>query len=42
MEEISPTLSDRLKHLQQLLRANREGEVASKLHLSALVDMVEM
>uniref|UniRef100_A0A8C4XMS6 Germinal-center associated nuclear protein n=1 Tax=Falco tinnunculus TaxID=100819 RepID=A0A8C4XMS6_FALTI len=32
----------RLKHLQQLLRANREGEVASELHLSALVDMVDI
>uniref|UniRef100_A0A8C4U8E4 Germinal-center associated nuclear protein n=1 Tax=Falco tinnunculus TaxID=100819 RepID=A0A8C4U8E4_FALTI len=39
---LSPTLSDRLKHLQQLLRANREGEVASELHLSALVDMVDI
>ncbi|XP_056206064.1 germinal-center associated nuclear protein isoform X1 [Falco biarmicus] len=42
VEELSPTLSDRLKHLQQLLRANREGEVASELHLSALVDMVDI
>lgn len=42
MEELSPTLSDRLKHLQQLLRANKEGEVASELHLSALVDMVDI
>ncbi|NXT03027.1 GANP protein, partial [Jacana jacana] len=41
-EELSPTLSDRLKHLQQLLRANKDGEVASKLHLSALVDMVDI
>lgn len=42
LEELSPTLSDRLKHLQQLLRANQEGEVASELHLSALVDMVDI
>ncbi|XP_052647772.1 germinal-center associated nuclear protein isoform X1 [Harpia harpyja] len=42
VEELSPTLSDRLKHLQQLLRANKEGEVASELHLSALVDMVDI
>ncbi|XP_064308297.1 germinal-center associated nuclear protein [Phalacrocorax carbo] len=42
VEELSPTLSDRLKHLQRLLRANTEGEVASKLHLSALVDMVDI
>ncbi|NWS64474.1 GANP protein, partial [Chunga burmeisteri] len=42
VEELSPTLSDRLKHLKQLLRANKEGEVASELHLSALVDMVDI
>lgn len=42
VEELSPTLSDRLKHLQQLLRANKDGEVASELHLSALVDMVDI
>ncbi|XP_030309809.1 germinal-center associated nuclear protein [Calypte anna] len=41
-EELSPTLSDRLKYLQQLLRANREGETASELHLSALADMVDI
>ncbi|KFQ82224.1 Germinal-center associated nuclear protein, partial [Phoenicopterus ruber ruber] len=41
-EELSPALSDRLKHLQRLLRANKEGEVASELHLSALVDMVDI
>ncbi|NXF97869.1 GANP protein, partial [Eubucco bourcierii] len=42
VEELSPTLSDRLKHLQQLLRANKEVEVTSELHLSALVDMVDI
>ncbi|NXL54123.1 GANP protein, partial [Podilymbus podiceps] len=42
VEELSPALSDRLKHLQQLLRANKEGEAASELHLSALVDMVDI
>ncbi|KAM6349228.1 LOW QUALITY PROTEIN: germinal-center associated nuclear protein [Alca torda] len=42
MEEASPTLSDRLKHLQRLLRANKDGEVASELRLSALVDMVDI
>ncbi|NXS57900.1 GANP protein, partial [Brachypteracias leptosomus] len=42
VEELSPTLSDRLKHLKWLLRANKEGEVASELHLSALVDMVDI
>ncbi|NWH66049.1 GANP protein, partial [Geococcyx californianus] len=40
--DLSPMLSDRLKHLQQLIRANKEGEVASELHLSALVDMVNI
>ncbi|XP_067994306.1 germinal-center associated nuclear protein isoform X1 [Melanerpes formicivorus] len=42
VEELSPSLSDKLKHLQQLLKANQEGEVASELHLSALVDMVDI
>ncbi|KFQ70867.1 Germinal-center associated nuclear protein, partial [Phaethon lepturus] len=42
VEELSPTLSDKLKHLQRLLRANKEGEVASEFHLSALVDMVDI
>ncbi|XP_032548670.1 germinal-center associated nuclear protein isoform X1 [Chiroxiphia lanceolata] len=40
--ERSPALSDRLKHLQQLLRATKEAEAASELHLSALVDMVDI
>ncbi|RMC18329.1 hypothetical protein DUI87_04213 [Hirundo rustica rustica] len=40
--ERSPVLSDRLKHLQQLLRATKEAEAASELHLSALVDMVDI
>ncbi|NWS71701.1 GANP protein, partial [Crotophaga sulcirostris] len=42
VKELSPMLSDRLKHLQQLIRANKEGEVASDLHLSALLDMVNI
>lgn len=40
--EQSPALSDRLKHLQQLLRATKEAEAASELYLSALVDMVDI
>lgn len=40
--EQSSVLSDRLKHLQQLLRATKEAEAASELHLSALVDMVDI
>uniref|UniRef100_A0A803YH51 Germinal-center associated nuclear protein n=1 Tax=Meleagris gallopavo TaxID=9103 RepID=A0A803YH51_MELGA len=42
IDDRSPALSDRLKHLQRLLRADREGEVASELHLSALMDMVDI
>ncbi|KFP45216.1 Germinal-center associated nuclear protein, partial [Chlamydotis macqueenii] len=42
VEGLSPTLSDRLKHLQRLLRANKEGEGASELHLSTLMDMVDI
>lgn len=42
MDNRSPALSDRLRHLQRLLRANKEGEVASELHLSALMDMVDI
>ncbi|KFW12699.1 Germinal-center associated nuclear protein, partial [Eurypyga helias] len=42
VEELRPTLSDRLKHLKQLLRANKESEVASELHLSALMEMVDI
>ncbi|OXB61469.1 hypothetical protein ASZ78_010225 [Callipepla squamata] len=42
MDDQSPALSDRLRHLQRLLRANKEGEIASELHLSALMDMVDI
>ncbi|XP_074728490.1 germinal-center associated nuclear protein isoform X2 [Strix uralensis] len=41
-EERSPMLSDRLKHLQWLLGSTKESEVVSELHLSALVDMVDI
>ncbi|KAJ7407390.1 hypothetical protein BTVI_63206 [Pitangus sulphuratus] len=40
--ERSPALLDRLKHLQQLLRAAKDAEAASELHLSALVEMVDI
>ncbi|NXM08475.1 GANP protein, partial [Tyrannus savana] len=40
--ERSPALSDRLNHLQQLLRAAKDAEAASELHLSALVEMVDI
>ncbi|NXQ91928.1 GANP protein, partial [Nyctibius grandis] len=42
VEDLSPTLSERLEHLQQLLRANKEAEAASQLYLSTVVDMLEM
>ncbi|XP_010172995.1 germinal-center associated nuclear protein-like, partial [Antrostomus carolinensis] len=42
VKELSPTLSDRVKQFEQLLEATKEGEVASGLHLSALVDMVDI
>ncbi|NWY07443.1 GANP protein, partial [Nothoprocta ornata] len=38
----SPALSDRLKHLERLLKANQEAEAAAELHLSALMDMVDI
>ncbi|NXU55150.1 GANP protein, partial [Turnix velox] len=41
-EGASPVLSDRLKYLQQQLRATRDEEVSSELHLSALLDMVDI
>ncbi|NXW52285.1 GANP protein, partial [Nyctiprogne leucopyga] len=42
VKELSPTLSDRVKHFEQLLQATKEGDVVSELHLSALVDMVDI
>ncbi|KAL4681717.1 hypothetical protein H8959_007194 [Pygathrix nigripes] len=35
-------LTERLKHLERLIRSSREEEVASELHLSALLDMVDI
>nr|XP_014424093.1 germinal-center associated nuclear protein [Pelodiscus sinensis] len=42
VEETGTSLSDRLKHLQRLIRANKEEEIACELHLSALLDMVDV
>lgn len=36
------SLTERLKHLERLIRSSREEEVASELHLSALLDMVDI
>ncbi|KAK2501949.1 hypothetical protein MC885_014224 [Smutsia gigantea] len=36
------SLTERLKHLESLLQSSREEEVASELHLSALLDMVDI
>uniref|UniRef100_A0A8C4WDP7 Germinal-center associated nuclear protein n=1 Tax=Gopherus evgoodei TaxID=1825980 RepID=A0A8C4WDP7_9SAUR len=42
VEGSSTSLSDRLKRLQQLIRVNKEEEIACELHLSALLDMVDV
>lgn len=36
------SLTGRLKYLERLIRSSREEEVASELHLSALLDMVDI
>uniref|UniRef100_A0A8C6RUG5 Minichromosome maintenance complex component 3 associated protein n=1 Tax=Nannospalax galili TaxID=1026970 RepID=A0A8C6RUG5_NANGA len=36
------SLTERLEHLERLIRSSREEEVASELHLSALLDMVDI
>nr|XP_036879511.1 germinal-center associated nuclear protein isoform X2 [Manis javanica] len=36
------SLTERLRHLERLLKSSREEEVASELHLSALLDMVDI
>nr|XP_048307387.1 germinal-center associated nuclear protein isoform X3 [Myodes glareolus] len=43
LSEISDmSLTGRLKHLERLIRSSREEDVASELHLSALLDMVDI
>lgn len=41
-EATGTCLSERLKHLDRLIQSSREEEVASQLHLSALLDMVDI
>ncbi|XP_009232349.4 germinal-center associated nuclear protein [Pongo abelii] len=41
-EATGTCLGERLKHLERLIRSSREEEVASELHLSALLDMVDI
>lgn len=36
------SLTERLTHLERLIRSSREEEAASALHLSALLDMVDI
>uniref|UniRef100_A0A8C3FA70 Germinal-center associated nuclear protein n=1 Tax=Chrysemys picta bellii TaxID=8478 RepID=A0A8C3FA70_CHRPI len=42
VEDPGTSLSDRLKRLQRLIRANKEEEIACELHLSTLLDMVDV
>ncbi|XP_035138910.3 germinal-center associated nuclear protein isoform X2 [Callithrix jacchus] len=43
LSEVTGTcLTERLKHLERLIQSSREEEVASELHLSALLDMVDI
>lgn len=41
-EATGPSLSERLRHLERLIQTSREEEVASELHLSVLLDMVDI
>ncbi|XP_072594589.1 germinal-center associated nuclear protein [Vulpes vulpes] len=41
-EATGTSVSERLKHLERLMQSSREEEVASELHLSALLDMVDI
>ncbi|XP_036304113.1 germinal-center associated nuclear protein isoform X2 [Pipistrellus kuhlii] len=41
-EATGTSLTERLKHLERLIRSSREEEIASELHLSALLDMVDI
>ncbi|XP_004697334.1 germinal-center associated nuclear protein [Echinops telfairi] len=38
----SGSLTERLKHLERLIQSSKEEEVASELHLSTLLDMVDI
>lgn len=41
-ETTGTSVTERLKHLERLMQSSREEEVASELHLSALLDMVDI
>ncbi|XP_047573634.1 germinal-center associated nuclear protein isoform X3 [Lutra lutra] len=41
-EATGTSVSERLKHLERLMQSSKEEEVASELHLSALLDMVDI
>ncbi|XP_068403342.1 germinal-center associated nuclear protein isoform X3 [Eschrichtius robustus] len=41
-EATGTSLTERLKHLERLIWSSREEDVASELHLSALLDMVDI
>ncbi|XP_048193075.1 germinal-center associated nuclear protein-like [Perognathus longimembris pacificus] len=41
-EPLGTSLTERLKHLEKLIQSSRKEEVASELHLSALLDMVDI
>ncbi|XP_031204641.1 germinal-center associated nuclear protein isoform X2 [Mastomys coucha] len=41
-EPLDTSLTERLRHLERLIQSSRAEEAASELHLSALLDMVDM
>uniref|UniRef100_G3U120 Germinal-centre associated nuclear protein MCM3AP domain-containing protein n=1 Tax=Loxodonta africana TaxID=9785 RepID=G3U120_LOXAF len=41
-EAMGVSLTERLKHLERLIQSSREEEAASELHLSVLLDMVDI
>lgn len=41
LKDMNTSLSDRLAYLKQLIRSNEEEEMACKMHLSTLLDMVD-
>ncbi|XP_036204202.1 germinal-center associated nuclear protein isoform X3 [Myotis myotis] len=41
-EATGTSLTERLKHLERLIQSSREEEIASELHISTLLDMVDI
>ncbi|XP_055425839.1 germinal-center associated nuclear protein isoform X2 [Bubalus kerabau] len=41
-EATGTSLTERLKHLERLIQSSREEDIVSELHLSALLDMVDI